>query len=449
MKIKAEYQITSYQGHALYQCCIKNDPNEEIKDVKIQGKHVAGKNRHDVVAVKFVGCNLAKVPQNFTKIFPNLKYLIILNSQLQELDKEDLAEYKELEVIDIRQSCLLFLPGDIFEGFQNLKYIFIMGKKLSVIEPNILDWLFNLQRAHFEFFDGDEIYQKGTQSYKEFRKGLVTRFCSRNDEFLEDYIKKLEQNVQKFKRINKNVTEKFQRLEASQEVLIDKNNDLIDDVRRSNLIILGYQGYANDLRQEIELMDVNYKKGVFGDLKAFIQDETTKDFKIIINDREFPVHKFLLAARSPTLAEILKNNPEVEKLNLVDISVEIFEIILKFLYTDELPEDDGTNFMLLFAAAGKLKIQELKDFAATKLTSILHENNALEILKLSNKCGHEGLSKKAFDKIKKKYPKINFEDSWIYDATKIEEIIKAFEKKEAELQDLEEKFINLLHGTEI
>ncbi|KAL7013176.1 hypothetical protein ACKWTF_015234 [Chironomus riparius] len=79
------------------------------------------------------------------------------------------------------------------------------------------------------------------------------------------------------------------------------------------------------------------------------------------------IHEFLLAARSPILAEILKSNPEVENLNLVEISVEIFKIILKFLYTDELPGGNGTNVLNLFAAAGKLKIEELKNFLGTKL----------------------------------------------------------------------------------
>ena len=60
-----------------------------------------------------------------------------------------------------------------------------------------------------------------------------------------------------------------------------------------------------------------------------------KDFSIKIEDREFKVHKFLLAARSPTLAEMIKNNPDADELQLVDISVEIFEKILKYLYVSK------------------------------------------------------------------------------------------------------------------
>jgi len=39
-------------------------------------------------------------------------------------------------------------------------------------------------------------------------------------------------------------------------------------------------------------------------------------------------------------------------------------------------------------------------------------DNALEILKLSKKYEHVDLRQKAFDEIKKEYPKIMFNDMW-------------------------------------
>jgi len=449
MKIQVEYQMTSYQSHTLYHCLISNYPNQEYKNVKLQGQHVAGKNRNDVVAVKFQNSQLQKIPQNLTKLFPNLKYLIVLNSELWDLKKQDLAEYKELEVIDIRQSLLTFLPGDIFDGFKNIKFIYFMGKELRMIEPNILDGLFSLERAYFVFYNGEEMYQKGAQSYKEFRKGLLTRFCLGGEGIIEDYIKKLEQNDRKFRRIKENLNEKVERLEVSQKILIKNNHDLREEVKIGSinkLTISAYTYLNNDLEQKLKDVNAKYSKGIFGDFKAFIQDETTKDFKIIIEGREFPVHKFLLAARSPTLAEVLKNNPEVENLKLVDVSPEVFEIILTFLYTDELPGDDKINLLHLFSASVKLKIMELMDFAAMKLIGQTSETMVLEILKMSIKNGKEELTRKTFDEVKKRYPKIDFKDEWMNNADKIEEIIKAFENKTAEMQALEEKFQNLLHG---
>ena len=180
------------------------------------------------------------------------------------------------------------------------------------------------------------------------------------------------------------------------------------------------------------------------DFKKYIQNENLKDFKVTIDDQEFSVHRFLLIARSPTLAEILKNNPEVETLNLVDISVEIFEKVLKFLYTDELPENANTNFMHLFAAAGKLKIQKLKDFAADNLNVQVDSENALEILNLSQKYDCEGLKSKAFAEITKKYPKIDFKDEWIEDPEKLQNIIEMLRKQEEARREFENQFKKML-----
>jgi len=185
---------------------------------------------------------------------------------------------------------------------------------------------------------------------------------------------------------------------------------------------------------------LNSKRGMFNDLLAFIKDDNTKDFKIIIEGQEFPVHKFLLAARSPTLAEILKNNPEVENLNLVDISVEIFEIILKFLYTDELPVVDGMNFFHLFAAAGKLKITKLVEHAAENLINHVDEENALEILRLSASFKLVDLRLKAFNLLKKKYCDIKFEEDWLENPEKLIKVVTMLKKKEEILKKFDQEF---------
>lgn len=48
---------------------------------------------------------------------------------------------------------------------------------------------------------------------------------------------------------------------------------------------------------------------------------------------------------------------------LTDISTEVFECILNFIYTDELPKEK-LNIREIYAAASKLKIQKLKQVAS-------------------------------------------------------------------------------------
>jgi hypothetical protein len=123
--------------------------------------------------------------------------------------------------------------------------------------------------------------------------------------------------------------------------------------------------------------------------------------------------------------------------------VEIFEIILKFLYTDELPDDDGTNFLHLFVASGRLKINQLKYFAADKILKNISTLSSVELLKIATKYEHDEMIQKAFQEIKKKYPKIPFKDEWSRDLEMLVKVIQAFEKKEEEIKRLETEFENL------
>lgn len=157
------------------------------------------------------------------------------------------------------------------------------------------------------------------------------------------------------------------------------------------------------------------------DLTNFIADETTKDFTLVVGGKEFKVHKLLLTFRSPTIAEILKENPEAERLELVDIPVEIFEAILVFLYTDQKPPQNS-NFIGIFKAASKLRIKSLQKFAAEKLLKVIDDKNALEIFNISNSYNFTQLKQKALEKL---FPGKNFDADKNFDSEKLAKLIEA------------------------
>ena len=298
----------------------------------------------------------------------------------------------------------------MFEGFDKLEEVSFNGNELGLIEPNILNGLTKLKKASFE---DNPAY---TKCFIDFPQ------CESNAT-LQDVKDEL---FVRFYRDYKNVEDL---LKVEDEVRVLKESIEI-------------------LRTEIE--DRKHQKhetckSMQSDIKRFLRDDDSfKDFHIQINDQKFPVHKILLAARSPTLAEILKKNPDVENLNLVDIPVDIFEKILHFLYTDEFPNNKGINLLDLFAAAGKLKIESLKDLAATMIIAMIKTENALDILKLSSKYEHEELKLAAFKKIKEKYPKIDFNDDWIKDVDTVINIIEAYKMKEEAIKKAEEEFKKLV-----
>jgi len=459
------------------QCWIRSCRIPKNIDIKLTGCTYDryGNNRDLCVnEIHLIDCDLEEVPRGLGKRFPYLNSLTIKNSKLKSITKNDLTEFKTFNKIDFSSNEIDFLPGDLFEGFENLKTIIFNENKLSVVEPNILDGLDKLKCVSlpgYGSFNVNFAVRHFDREMMEVKKSLIEKFCS-NIQSSSEFILNLQSNFQMSKKTNLELTKEIEELNKKLEISEKSNENLKTVETELNQKLEDKENVIENLTQQVEKLELELKGteqknllinesnaklqseleqeklkndqnlherqcSLFKDLKTFIQDETKKDFRIIIEGREFPLHKFLLAARSPTLAEILKNNPEVENLNLVDISVEIFEIILKFLYTDELPVSNTTNFLHLFAAAGKLKIQELKEYAASKLLNMMDAENVLEIFNISTKYEHYELKIKAFNQIRAKYPKVDIKDEWITDGENIEKLIKFFKKMEEAEKSLE------------
>lgn len=372
----------------------------ESDDVKLDGKHVDKLKDKDVTTVWFNNCTITKIPKGLTKLFPKLENLVIQNSKITEISKDDLSEYKNLKKLDLSTQEIEFLPADLFEDFENLEHVDFSKNKLKLIEPKIFDGLNKLKFVNLEF-----------------NPHYFMMFSTASENPLNT-------NLQEFKK----------------KLAIKYPASLIMTNKEIEMKELGENPLGEDEQQDKISQSV-----LIANLKTFfVHDKIFRDFTITIDNRFFQVHKSIIAARSPTLADILINNPEAENLNLVDIPVDIFEKILNFIYTAELPRNEGTNFVHLFAAAGKLKIEDLKNFAASKIKAEINTENALDILKLSNKYEHYGLTQNVFDVLKKRYPEVKFKDEWTNDIEKLREIINFIKKKEELILKLGTEFENLM-----
>ncbi|CAG9800602.1 unnamed protein product [Chironomus riparius] len=438
MEIKCRFgELPFKHGEKLYCCSIESQLIRQNSELNFIGDHEPRKTNDDVHGIEFSECTVAKVPAGLTMSFPNLKMLAIKNSRLEKICKDDLIEYKNLEKLICFQNKIEYLPGDLFEGFEHLEWIEFWENKLGIIEPNIFDELDNLKYLDIEgnpdfdkWYSCYPSYNRST-SLEEIKDQICTRFLSNDQKTIKTFLKKVKDPIDMLKIFS----EKSHNFAMKSTVLKVTFDILEETVESSKAEKLEMQ---IQFQQQIEEMNRKLKTGLMGNIKNFINDETTKDFKVQVDEKEFNVHKFLLAARSPVLAETFKNNPEVENLNLIDISVDIFEQILNFIYTDELP-DENTNFLHLFASAGKLKIEELKNFAATMLLEQITSENSFDIFKLSNKYNHNELRIKAFNKIRSKYPKIKFNVNWEDDPEKVEVIVEKFRKKEEAIKKLEDE----------
>ncbi|XP_070501305.1 protein maternal effect lethal 26-like [Chironomus tepperi] len=385
-----------------YSCHVEDQIIPENDDLNLSGKHVDKMKDKDVTTVLFNNCTITKIPKGLTKLYPKLESLVIHNSKITEITKDHLTEYKSLKKLDLSGQEIEFLPADLFEGFENLEHVDFSKNKLKLIEPKIFDGLNKLKFVNLEF---------NTHYFLLYSK---------------DSDNPLNTNLQEFK---KKLVIKY----PSSLVMTNKEIEMRDLTDNPN-------------DEDEQHIAVKISESVLiANLKAFYEhDKDFRDFTITIYDRFFRVHKSIIAARSPTLAEILRNNPDAENLNLVDIPVGIFEKILKFIYTAELPQDEGTNYLHLFAAAGKLKIEDLKNYAASKVKKEINTENALDIIKLSNKYEHYGLRQNVFDMLKKKYSEIKFKDEWANDVEKLREVMNFVKKKEEIILKLGTEFENLM-----
>ncbi|XP_047042746.1 BTB/POZ and MATH domain-containing protein 2-like [Lolium rigidum] len=100
------------------------------------------------------------------------------------------------------------------------------------------------------------------------------------------------------------------------------------------------------------------------------------DVSFIVNDKTFPAHRAVLAARSPVFrAELFGSMAEatMSSITLHDITPATFKVMLRFIYTDELPvEDEHLDSSIemiqnLLAAADRYALDRLKFICAQKL----------------------------------------------------------------------------------
>lgn len=133
---------------------------------------------------------------------------------------------------------------------------------------------------------------------------------------------------------------------------------------------------------------------------------------------------------------MILNRPDAESLTLTDIPVKAFKVILDFIYTNELPEEEEINFVEVFTSSLKLNIEKLRDFAVEKIKENIDEKNALEILILANKHDNEELRMRAFAEIQKIFPEKGLKEELSMQPEKIKKLLDVKKKLDEELEGL-------------
>lgn len=340
---------------------------------------IGAKKRDKVHELQIQYSTFTKFPDEIGNYFKNVTFLLITSSNLKEISKENLRSFPKLYYLCLMGSSIEFLPGDLFEYNEEISQIKLNNNKIKYIAPDLLDNIINLTR--FEIMSNPTIHNRydkcsgikmyGSLTLQEM-KDHINLHCKPPPELLA-------------KAAAKKTPGKAHHVASNQ------NRDLIDD------------------------------------LTKFLTLDDFKDFTIKVDSRSFIVHKFLFLARSQTFAEMIKNNPDADELVLTDIPVHIFEAILRFVYTDE-PPKDTINARGIFAAAGKLEIEKLKEISAEILMKEM-ENENLDVLmenfNLGIKFECQKLKLKAFERIKGKCPGRQLKNELLEQPDKLKKLVEA------------------------
>jgi speckle-type POZ protein len=113
------------------------------------------------------------------------------------------------------------------------------------------------------------------------------------------------------------------------------------------------------------VLAVDCSGGLVSYFEELFDDMSLSDFSFNIGGREFPAHKVILAARSKYFAAMFKHPTKensTNQVNIEDIEPEVFQELLRFIYTGRLSSATMESMVAnLFIAADKYLLDELKN----------------------------------------------------------------------------------------
>ncbi|XP_057317941.1 speckle-type POZ protein-like A [Microplitis mediator] len=129
------------------------------------------------------------------------------------------------------------------------------------------------------------------------------------------------------------------------------------------------------------------------DYTEFYKSKVGSDIIINVDDTNFEAHRSILMARSPVLAAMFSHEmieKKDNKISIPDITPEIFEKVLEYIYTDEVSglakiADD------LLEAADKYQLLSLKNICQESLSKTLNLENAFKLMSLADRHSAEPL----------------------------------------------------------
>ena len=117
------------------------------------------------------------------------------------------------------------------------------------------------------------------------------------------------------------------------------------------------------------------------DLGRLLVDGHLSDVALRVRDQNFPVHRAILAARSPVFRAMFTSNMKesvAEEILIDDMEPDVMEELLRCVYTDQVPVECGCDMLIAFDRFGLISL-----FDRCQVKIEVTDENALDVFAIA------------------------------------------------------------------
>ena len=190
------------------------------------------------------------------------------------------------------------------------------------------------------------------------------------------------------------------------EFIVKSSSELHDNKREVFKLLISCEIILNESRNENELL--------FSDVSLLFDTRFT-DFVFTVDNKDFKVHKVLLAAKSDVFCAMFTTESMCEyndnRAIITDISAQVFEALIQYMYTGKIGKSLINIVHDLLIAADKYNVKGLKKLCEGTIIDGLNIDNCINTL-LNYELFSLIIKKKAIEKIINNFNLIIKKEGW-------------------------------------
>lgn len=350
------------------------------KIATFKGTHIAGKTNADVDTIRFEDTTVHYFPRGVPLIFPNLTELTIRSCGLKEVSQMDLFGFDKIEVIHLERNALKSLPDDLFKNMPQVEKVWFGFNKIESLRSDLILSIKN-QIKCISFV----------------RNGALDAFHVPNN---------------------------------SSSISLDELMNVIDELTSQREILA---------RAVLEESFVTTVRDGFENMRS---SGLLSDFVIKAKNKEFRVHKMVLATRSRFFKNLFEKNPHEIQHTLNGFENEAVEDFLKFLYTGK----HAPRWMTIFQVASlafKYDVAILKTICEEYIMGTIDEHmtdiRLFQILALGNILSNQDMMKHAVEQIREAYSVCEIPDEMMDKPEAVRKLAFATVKRDTGIEKLKKE----------